>query len=181
MLKTMSLRVPQHFQKEWDYACGPVSIRMVADYYNKKINRDMSVDEWLNVLRITMNFNIRRKSGTNKNKIRPALNAIGIRAYKIKGTTYESKYKYILTAINKGHPIIVYCRIKPYKKFKPYKHFAVIVGANGKSLFILDPFPLGNTNKEIKKIDKSIFGKITPNIGEIVWGPLKWGVEVVGK
>lgn len=53
----MIIDVPQHYQSKDDYACGPMAIRMVADYYYKKEKRHMTATEWLSILDITINLN----------------------------------------------------------------------------------------------------------------------------
>ncbi|MBM4146802.1 MAG: hypothetical protein FJ240_11120 [Nitrospira sp.] len=70
----MILNVPRHYQSKDDYACGPMAIRMVADYYYKKEKMEMTATEWLSILEITMNNNIWRMSGTKKEDIVCAFN-----------------------------------------------------------------------------------------------------------
>jgi hypothetical protein len=38
----MKLEVPQYYQSEDDNSCGPVAIRMAADYYYKKEQKEMT-------------------------------------------------------------------------------------------------------------------------------------------
>jgi len=50
----MMLDVPHYYQSEDDYSCGPMAVRMVADYYYQKEKREMTATEWLSVLAITI-------------------------------------------------------------------------------------------------------------------------------
>ena len=173
----MIIDVPQHYQSKKDSACGPMAIRMAADYYYfKNENREMTATEWLTVLEITMNKNILR-SGTKKENIVKALRKIGFATKAIEGSNYESRVVSIEQAISRKHPVIVYCRIRATKK--PKRHFAVVVGIDQDSIYIRDPYPGKRKTGKHRKIGLNVFKAITPEIGGLVWGRVKWGIEVI--
>jgi predicted double-glycine peptidase len=172
----MMLDVPQYYQSEDDYSCGPMAVRMVADYYYQKEKREMTATEWLSVLAITMNNDIWRKSGTKKEDIVRALAKLNFGTEIIKGSDYEDKIESIRKAINKKRPIIIYCAIKADKR---YPHFAVVVGTDNNSIFVRDPYPRERQTRKPIKIQLEVFSAASPPIGGLVWGRAKWGIEVI--
>jgi predicted double-glycine peptidase len=174
----MILDVPQYYQSKDDYACGPMAVRMVADYYFKKENREMTATQWLSILDITMNNNIRRKSGTRKENVERALAELKFATQLIQGSDFNSKIQSIREALNKKCPVIVYCVTKPNKS---YPHFAVIVGIDDDSVYIRDPYPRERNTKRPRKIPFKVFSSASPEVGELVWGRSKWGIEVIKK
>jgi len=169
--------VPQHYQSEGDYACGPMAIRMVADYYYRlHKNSEMTATEWLQVLGLTMNNDIWRKCGTKKENVVIALKKLNFNTNIICGKNFDDKLQSIHEALSRRRPVIIYCVIKPTKR--PYGHFAVVVGMNRNAVYIRDPYP-GNKNiKRPKKININIFKNIIPKAGQLVWGRVQWGVEI---
>ncbi len=171
------LQVPQHYQSEHDYACGPMAIRMIADYFYKlHENREMTTTEWLQVLDITMNNNIWRKTGTRKKDVVRALKKLSFKTLLIDGDDFDSKFRRICESISKKRPVIIYCVIKP--GVKPYKHFAVIVGVDPNAVYVRDPYPKIRKMKRPKRIRNNVFKCSKPKRGQLVWGPIKWAIEV---
>jgi len=156
-----------------------MSIRMVADYYYKKEKKEMTATEWLSTLEITMNNNIRRKSGTKKENIIRALTKLDFVTQIIKGADYKAKLLSVRQAISRKHPVIVYCLIRPEKQEKPYPHFAVVVWIDNNSIYIRDPYPRKRNTQRPRKISFDVFGAASPVVGELVWGRTKWGIEVI--
>jgi predicted double-glycine peptidase len=172
----MILDVPRHYQSKDDYACGPMAIRMVADYYYKKEKREMTATEWLSILEITMNNNIWRMSGTKKEDIVCALEKLNFATEIIKGSDYNAKLNSIREAIGRKHPIVVYCAIKPKK---PYRHYAVVVGIDHDSIYVRDPYPRKRNSGKPRRIAIDVFEAVSPEVGGLVWGRVKWGIEVI--
>ena len=173
----MFIDVPQHYQSEGDFACGPMAIRMVADYYYRlHKNREMTATEWLQVLDITMNNNIWRKYGTKKEDVVIALKKLNFGTNIIRGNNFDDNLQLIHKALSRKRPVIIYCVIKPTKT--PYRHFAVVVGMNRKAIYIRDPFPGNRKIKRTKKININDFKKISPKVGQLVWGRVQWAVEI---
>lgn len=172
----MIFDVPQYYQAPKDYACGPMAIRMVADYYYKKEKREMTAKKWLSVLDITMNNNIWRTSGTKKEDIVRALATLKFDTRLIKGSEFNAKIQAIRQAIDKKHPVIIYCVIKPNER---ERHFAVVVGIDQDSIYVRDPYPRKRNSENPRKIGLKDFKAINPKIGELVWGRVKWGIEVI--
>ncbi|MDA8091127.1 MAG: C39 family peptidase [Nitrospiraceae bacterium] len=173
----MILDVPQYYQSKKDYSCGPMAIRMVADYYLKKEAREMTATEWLSTLEITMNNNIRRKLGTKREDFVRALRKLGFTTRSIKGSNYKARLKSISDAIVRKHPVIIFCIMKP--KRNKYLHFAVVVGIDNDSIYVRDPYPRTRNTQRPRKISLKNFEAISPAIGGLVWGRSKWGVEVI--
>jgi uncharacterized protein YvpB len=172
----MLLDVPQYCQSKADYSCGPVAIRMIADYYYKKENKEMTAAEWLTILKITMNNNIWRISGTKKEDIRRALARLKFDTKTVKGTDFKSKLDSIRKAISKKHPVLIYCVIKPDK---PYRHFAVVAGFENNSIYVRDPYPRERNTKKPRRISLDAFAGVSPPVGGLAWGRKKWGIEVI--
>lgn len=170
------LAVPQYYQAPKDSACGPMTIRMVADYYYEKEKREMTATEWLSILDITMKNNIWRTLGTKKEDIIRALSTLKFDTRLIKGSEVNAKIQAIRQAIEKEHPVIIYCVIRPSI---PERHFAVVVGIDQDSIYIRDPYPRKRNNGKPRKIGLNVFKAITPKIGGLVWGRVKWGIEVI--
>jgi predicted double-glycine peptidase len=172
----MMLDVPQYYQSEDEFSCGPMAVRMVVDYYYQKEKREMTATEWLSVLNITMNNDICRKSGTKKEDIVRALSKLKFATQIIKGSDYDCKIESIRKSIKKKHPVIIYCVIKPKTR---YRHFAVVVDIGDKSIYVQDPYPRKRNTKKPRKISLGFFSSLSPAIGGLSWGRSQWGIEVI--
>jgi hypothetical protein len=170
-------QVPHYYQSEYDYACGPMAVRMVADYYFKlHKKREMTASEWLQILDLTMCNNIWRKTGTRKKDIIRALEMLSLKAKLIDGDDFYDKYKLICKSIYKNRPVIIYCVIRP--DGKPYRHFAVVVGVYPNGVYVRDPYPRKRKTKHPRKIGNNVFKNPKPKRGQLVWGRVQWAVEV---
>jgi hypothetical protein len=150
---------------------------MVADYYYRKFGRELNVSEWLKILDVTMNNDIWRESGTKKENMVLALNAIGFKTTEIDGNGSEEKLLSLEKSTSYGNPVIVKCLIRP--KRISYRHFAVVTGVDEKYIIVQDPYPWPNYQKDNSyKVKRNIFIKSSPESGELVWGPKKWGAII---
>lgn len=136
----------------------------------------MTASEWLSILKITMNNHIWRKSGTKKEDIIRALANLNFSTRIIRGKDFKAKIQSIRQAIYKKHPVIVYCVIKPHKL---YLHFAVVVGIDNESIYVRDPYPRKRNTGRPRRIEFDVFETVRPEVGGLVWGRVKWGIEVI--
>jgi ABC-type bacteriocin/lantibiotic exporter with double-glycine peptidase domain len=170
-------KVPLSRQLPEDNSCGPRVILMVADSFEKERGRKLYADEWSRVIELTMNNDLKKEFGTSKQNLIKGLKVIGFNANTLKGRSDRGKLANLRSALERDHPIIVFCRI-PYDG-QHYKHYAVVVGMDKDNVFLRDPFPhLGMGADAIVKIPREEFMKKRWTCKDYVWGLKRWGLEV---
>jgi len=155
------LKIPYWSQNKKEYTCGPICIRMVLSFLEgKRLNKT----EYIHLLKLTMNGNPKKRSGTSKLKLKQAIKE---RRCKYRGIYGE---KGISKALERKHPIIVHCWMRD-EDGKRYPHYVVIRGQDHKEyLFINDP-----CNGNPGRIQKDIFMARGQKLN---WGNKQWGIEV---
>jgi len=123
-----------------------------------------------------MNNNIWRECGTRKEDIVRAFATLNFSTEIIKGSDYKAKLDAIRQALGRKHPVVVCCAIKP-KEY--YRHYAVVIDIDDDSIYVRDPYPRKRKSVKPRRIGFDVFEEVSPEIGQLVWGRLKWGIEVI--
>ncbi len=154
------LRVPYFPQKKSHYTCGPVCIRMVLSFLEKK---KLSEKKYTEILELTMNSNPKYIFGTAKKTMRLATKRLG---YKYKNIYGE---KGLFGSLSRKNPIIVKCWMNDEYDDR-YEHYIVITGVDDKYFYINDPYA-GKPGRVLKTTFLARAQKLN-------WGIKKWGMEV---
>lgn len=150
-------KVPFHFQKADDYACGPVCIRMVAESFEKKIDNS----EYQKLVKFCMTKATNQR-GTTLKKMKEALENIGLIAQPIsKEIKNKNNQKKLKSAIKKDYPVILKYRVYIENEDDKYDHYSVLVGIDEKFLWVNDPYPYKNRGraKSPRRINIKTFEK----------------------
>lgn len=168
---------PIYKQLVSDNSCGPRAILMAADYFERERGTKLFAHEWSRVLEITMGNDLVRDAGTPREDMLSALSAIGLKARLIRGSSPELSRKALRRALERDHPVIVWCSI-PYAG-KPARHYAVLVEMDNETLYLADSFPHKDVPQGLlRAVEWLEFRAGKWSKGATTWGRDRWAVEV---
>lgn len=176
---SLSRPFPLYKQLLSDNSCGPRSVLMVADYFERERRRKLFAFEWSKVLEVTMRNDLARDEGTRKEDLIRGLRVAGLKVRRIETGKGVGDRGVLMRAVRRDHPVLLWCIITHAGKKAP--HYAVLVGMDRENLFFADPYPHRATRKNpYRVVPWQEFESLRWSKGTTVWGPARWAVEVWG-